>query len=77
VFDQIVGLVVGKVDELSAEEEHLLDQLLLAHTARYRFPVLAGVDFGHTDPRLTLPIDVQASLASKQELFTLDETAVV
>ena len=38
---------------------------------------LAGVDFGHTAPRLTLPIGIQASLDSDQNLFSLDEGAVV
>lgn len=48
-----------------------------AHVAPYPIPVLVDVDFGHTDPRLTLPIGAQASLDSAEDLFSLDEAAVI
>lgn len=77
MFDQIAGLIVGKVNELSEEEEKIFDSLILEYTADRQFPILAGVDFGHTDPQLILPIGIQASLDSEQDLFSLDEGAVV
>ena len=76
-FDQIAGLIVGKVNELTEEDEQLFESLILEYTAVRQFPILAGVDFGHTAPRLTLPIGIQASLDSEQDLFSLDEGAVV
>ena len=77
VFNQIAGLIVGKVNELSEEEEKLFESLILEYTDSQQIPILAGVDFGHTAPRLTLPIGIQASLDSDQDLFSLDEGAVV
>ena len=76
MFDQIAGLVIGKVNELSEEEEKLLESLILEYTAGSQFPILTGVDFGHTAPQLTLPIGIQASLDSQQDRFSINEAAV-
>ena len=76
LFDQITGLVIGKVNELSEEEEKLFESLVLEYTAGSQFPILTGVDFGHTAPQLTLPIGIQASLDSQQNRFSIDEAAV-
>ena len=76
LFNQIAGLVIGKVNELSEEEEKLFESLILEYTAGSRFPILTGVDFGHTAPQLTLPIGIQASLDSQQDQFSIDEAAV-
>ncbi len=76
LFDQIAGLVIGKVNELSEEEEKLFESLILEYTAGSQFPILTGVDFGHTAPQLTLPIGIQASLDSQQDQFSIDEAAV-
>lgn len=76
LFDQIAGLVIGKVNELSEEEAQLFESLILEYTAGSQFPILTGVDFGHTAPQLTLPIGIQASLNSGQDRFSIDEAAV-
>lgn len=76
LFDQIAGLVIGKVNELSEEEEKLFESLVLEYTAGSQFPILTGVDFGHTAPQLTLPIGIQASLDSQQNRFSIDEATV-
>ena len=76
LFDQIAGLVIGKVNELSEEEEKLFESLILEYTAGTQFPILIGVDFGHTAPQLTLPIGIQASLDSQGDRFSINEAAV-
>ena len=76
LFDQIAGLVIGKVNELSEEEEKLFESLIIEYTTGSQFPILTGVDFGHTAPQLTLPIGIQASLNSQGDLFSIDEAAV-
>ena len=76
LFDQISGLVIGKVNELSEAEEQLFESLILEYTAGSQFPILTSVDFGHTAPQLTLPIGIQASLDSQQDRFSIDEAAV-
>ena len=76
LFDQIAGLVIGKINELSEEEEKLFESLILEYTAGSQFPILTGVDFGHTAPQLTLPIGIQAFLDSQQDRFSINEAAV-
>ncbi|MCH8295794.1 LD-carboxypeptidase, partial [Candidatus Poribacteria bacterium] len=76
LFDQIAGLVVGKINELSEEEEKLFEALILEYTETWKFPILTQVDFGHTAPILILPIGIQASLNSELDQFRLDESAV-
>ena len=76
LFDQIAGLVIGKVNELSEAEETLFESLILEYTTGSQFPILTGVDFGHTAPQLTLPIGIQASLDSQQNRFSIDEGTV-
>ena len=77
IFDQIAGLIVGKINQLTEEEVEPFESLILKYTADRQFPILAGVDFGHTDPQLILPIGIQASLDSKKDAFSLDEGAVI
>ncbi len=77
VFDQIAGLIVGKINELTEEERNIFESLILKYTVDQQFPILADVDFGHTAPRLTLPIGIQATLISDRDQFSLDEGAVV
>ncbi len=76
LFNQIAGLVIGKVNELSEGEERLFESLILEYTAGSQFPILTGVDFGHTAPQLTLPIGIQASFDSQQDRFSVDEAAI-
>lgn len=77
VFGHLAGLVVGKVYGLSPDENQQLDDLLVRYTQPYTFPILTQVDFGHTDPRLTLPLGVPASLDASQSAFAITGAAVV
>ena len=64
VFANIRGLVVGKLNDATAFETCMFDRRISQHAAGYDFPILSQVDLGHTDPKLTLPIGIQASLDS-------------
>lgn len=76
VFADIRGLVVGKLNDATAFETQMFDRLICQHTAAYDFPILSHVDLGHTDPKLTLPIGIHASLDSASKQFCLAEAAV-
>lgn len=77
IFSMISGLIVGKIYDISAEDVKRLFNLILYHTKEYDFPILAQVDIGHTDPKITLPIGIKASLDSNRNLFSLDENSVI
>jgi muramoyltetrapeptide carboxypeptidase len=77
VFDEIAGLVVGKINELRPEEEAVFESLIQHYTRGCHFPIVMHVDFGHTDPRLVLPFGIQATLDADEERFSLDESPVL
>jgi muramoyltetrapeptide carboxypeptidase len=40
----------------------------------YRFPVITGVDFGHTDPLITIPLGIRCRIStSKPEIVFLED----
>ena len=66
VFDQVVGLLVGRPRDHTIEERHALDEVIRSVVSeefgRPDLPILAGLPFGHTDPQWVLPLGVQAEL---------------
>lgn len=84
VFDQAAGLVVGRpfgYDSAEARAAYagvireLLCEGRLAENGN-AFPILFGVDFGHTTPMVTLPFDAVAVLDSDRDEFAVVEPAV-
>jgi muramoyltetrapeptide carboxypeptidase len=59
----VQGLVIGRFQEASRVTRSLLEQIIARQDRLAGLPVLANVDFGHTDPRITFPIGGRASLA--------------
>lgn len=66
VFERIVGVMVGRARDLTPEEKVELGQVVVAVIAeefgRPDLPIVADLDFGHTDPQWVLPIGVRAEL---------------
>lgn len=58
VFNQIRGLILGRFGQRSnlTGASPLMKNLLKEHLGGRDFPVLYDVDFGHTEPSITLPI---------------------
>ncbi|KAH7014446.1 peptidase family S66 [Microdochium trichocladiopsis] len=86
VFDEAAGLVVGRPygydsAEQRGEYKRVIRELLcegrLVDVLGRDFPILFGVDFGHTTPMVTLPYDVMAVLDSERDLFGLLEPTVL
>jgi muramoyltetrapeptide carboxypeptidase LdcA involved in peptidoglycan recycling len=59
----VQGLVIGRFQESSGVTRSLLGQIIDRQHGLAGLPVLANVDFGHTDPRITFPIGGHATLA--------------
>jgi muramoyltetrapeptide carboxypeptidase len=59
----VQGLVIGRFQEASRVTRSLLEQIIARQDRLVGLPVLANVDFGHTDPRITFPIGGHAALA--------------
>jgi muramoyltetrapeptide carboxypeptidase LdcA involved in peptidoglycan recycling len=50
---------------------------VLAEEGLHEMPLLSGLDFGHTQPMLTLPYGVQASIDCTRGTLTINEAGVV
>lgn len=59
----VQGLVIGRFQEASRVTRSLLEQIIACQDRLAGLPVLANVDLGHTDPRITFPIGGRAALA--------------
>ena len=55
-FKGIKGLVIGRFQKASKVSSDLLKQIIKSKKELNGIPVIAGVDFGHTDPKITFPI---------------------
>ena len=62
VFDAVAGLVVGRFPASVGLDEDGLDAMLERALDGVDIPVLVDVDFGHTDPRMTIPIGMDCRL---------------
>lgn len=78
VFDRIGAMVVGipldvELPVAAPGGKATVRDVVLDVLADYDFPVLAGVDFGHTGPNLPMPIGALASVdATARELRLLE-----
>lgn len=86
VFEEAAGLVIGRpygydsperLDAYTGIFRELLCEGRQAELRNPPFPILFGVDFGHTTPMVTLPFDVLALLDSENDQFTILESGVV
>ena len=81
VFDKINGLLFGRPRDYTDEEKQALKDTLVAVVAgefgRADLPIIANVDFGHTDPQLVLPLGVPLEIDCQQQSLVLLEPAVL
>jgi hypothetical protein len=76
VLAQLAGMLVGRPMHYSEQEKLALREIILARTAKYHFPVISDMDFGHTAPQFTLPIGCRAEIDSRQATFEIMDAAV-
>jgi muramoyltetrapeptide carboxypeptidase LdcA involved in peptidoglycan recycling len=72
----IAGMVVGRP---FAHDEAMLrefEKAILDQCEGTDFPILTGVDVGHTSPMLTLPLDALVQLDSGKDEFSVLESVV-
>ncbi len=66
IFDRVAGVLVGRARDQSPEEKVALEatfrSVIGAEFGRPDLPIVANLDFGHTDPQWVLPIGVRAEL---------------
>ena len=75
-LDGIVGMVVGRAFRAGTEGEAGLRDFVLRRFERAGIPVLAGVDVGHGDPMLTLPLGAEVRLDATHATLEVRGTGV-
>jgi muramoyltetrapeptide carboxypeptidase len=61
-FASVRGIVIGRFQKKSEVDRELLTAILELKPELAYLPIIANVDFGHTDPRITFPIGGEAEL---------------
>lgn len=83
VFEDATGLVVGRPFGYDSEDQRreyadvIRGLFCEGRLAEKGFPILFGVDIGHTTPMVTLPYDALAELDSERDSFAVVEAGVV
>jgi muramoyltetrapeptide carboxypeptidase len=78
VYDQIKGMVVGRFHrDVAFKENDSLEMILDDALRGYKFPVITGVDFGRTDPLITIPMGIRCRMDTAKKEITYLESAVV
>lgn len=55
-FKNVRGIIIGRFQKKSNMTNNLLTQIIETKKELKNLPVVANVDFGHTDPKITIPI---------------------
>lgn len=64
ILERTVALLIGRSPDASPVGAWDLRSIILERVAAYGFPVIGQLPFGHTDPMVTLPIGVEASVTA-------------
>ncbi|EKE04823.1 MAG: hypothetical protein ACD_19C00432G0019 [uncultured bacterium] len=72
-FNKVKGIVIGRFQNKSNVTNELLTQIIKTKKELNNIPVVANVDFGHTDPKVTLPIGgtVAIDISSSNSKITI------
>lgn len=76
LFQQTKGMIIGRPFGYTLEQIDLLKKIIDQKTENYDFPILFGVDVGHTDPIITIPLGAKVKLDSEKNLFYFCESGV-
>lgn len=70
-FDKVRGIIIGRFEKASEIAPEQLKKAIMAKAELRHIPVLANVDFGHTDPMITFPIGGEAEIVVSKEKVSL------
>lgn len=55
-FSGVLGIIIGRFQMDSHMTDHILTEIIKRKKELVHLPVIANVDFGHTDPKITFPV---------------------
>jgi len=71
-FRGVKGIVIGRFQNASNTTNDLLIKIIKSKKELDNLPVIAGVDFGHTDPKITFPVGGEVNLVAKENNVKLE-----
>ncbi len=66
-FTGVKGIVIGRFQNESKMTNDLLEKIIKTKKELDTVPVIANVDFGHTDPKITFPIGGVVKIAAAKD----------
>lgn len=81
ILPKLAGILFGRPGGPISPAQHadydqVLREVIAEEAGLPELPVIAGMDFGHTDPMLVLPYGVQAIIDCDAKQFSIVESAV-
>ena len=76
VFKEIKGLIFGRGFSYNEDQINQIKEIILMNTHGSTFPILYGIDIGHSDPMITIPLGVEVEIDSEKNLFSITESGV-
>ena len=77
VFDKIKGLVIGRSHSKAGfTKKDSIEMIIKEALSEYDFPIISEIDFGHTEPAITLPIGIKCSVNTQNKQIEYLEPAV-
>ena len=73
-FNKVKGIVIGRFQIASEMTNEVLIRIIKTKKELDNIPVIADVDFGHTDPKITFPIGGEAVLEVESGKIKLEIT---
>jgi muramoyltetrapeptide carboxypeptidase len=71
-FSGVRGIVIGRFQKASEVTDDLLMQIIKSKKELDHLPVIANVDFGHTDPKVSFPIGGEVKLVARPGAMSLE-----
>lgn len=65
-FEGVKGIVIGRFQKASQMTTEKIAEIIKSKKELAGLPVIANVDFGHTDPKITFPIGGRVSLSTRE-----------
>ncbi|MDF1811520.1 MAG: LD-carboxypeptidase [Verrucomicrobiales bacterium] len=79
-LQRLKGILIGRPGGRAPANEHSEYGNIVEATLREEYevtiPIVSGMDFGHTDPFLTIPYGAKCTINPTAEMVTIDESGV-
>ncbi len=71
-FDQVRGIVIGRFQKASKITKEQLIKIIKTKKELNNIPIIAGIDNGHTTPKITIPIGGKARIIAKGSIIKIE-----